>query len=356
LKQLKKVCTKALNDLEKVLGNRYRDEILRIQELIQESDNFDYILSQRKNLIELVRRVTTDIQVEKEEITKFLLEISEKLSLIEQEFSASTETSSKYHTEDVSFSSKIETEIQKVSESFNTIDSLDSLRSFVTSKLDFIRDALRSKQNEYSNRMEKAQEEQQRLKSSFKTVINTVREKNRILEKQSRMDPLTGIYNRRVFEESINAELDRSKRYGTPFSLIFFDIDRFKVINDTYGHEVGDKVLKAIAHRVSEMLRKPDIFARYGGEEFVVILPETSMEQGVSVAEKLRSEIEDAIFEYEENRVPVTISIGITEVRETDRQFQTIVNRADTFMYYAKERGRNRVISDEDVEKIGGDR
>ena len=151
--------------------------------------------------------------------------------------------------------------------------------------------------------------------------------------------------------DSIDAELDRFHRYNQPFSLIFFDLDRFKDINDRYGHEAGDKVLKAIAGRINEILRKPDIFARYGGEEFVVILPETRLKQGLNVAAKLRQEIEDAVFEYEDKRVPVTISLGITEVRETDRHYRVIVNRADSYMYRAKEQGRNRIISDLDMPK-----
>ena len=202
---------------------------------------------------------------------------------------------------------------------------------------------------EYLQRIEKAREEQEKLKSNFENVIGSVREKNRVLEEQTRIDPLTGIFNRRVFEDSIYGELERFHRYKKPFSLIFLDVDHFKKINDNYGHDAGDRVLKAIAARIAEMLRKPDMFARYGGEEFVVILPETSLNRGLNVANKIREEIDDAEFLYESERVPVTVSIGVTVVRDVDKHYNTIFNRVDSYMYTAKERGRNRVVSDLDV-------
>ena len=115
------------------------------------------------------------------------------------------------------------------------------------------------------------------------------------------------------------------------------------------GHEAGDKVLKSIAERVGEMVRKPDVLARYGGEEFVVILPETDVIQGITVASKLRKGIEETIFEYDNDRVRVTISLGITEIKEIDKEYQSVINRADKYMYMAKKKGRNLVISDLDI-------
>lgn len=353
VKKLKKACLHALSELEKVLGNKYRDTILILQVQVKGSEDFDYLLSLRSNLIKLIRTVTTDVQVEKEGIINFLLDVGEKLAVIEKEFSASSETSNRYHHDDISFSNNLEKEIASMNESSGRMESLEGLKSLVTLKLDIIQRSLKNKRKEFTIRIEKEHKEQEKLKSTFEMVIGSVSEQNRMLKEQSRMDPLTGIYNRRVFEDSIDTELDRFHRYDQPFSLIFFDIDRFKDINDNYGHEAGDKVLVAIANRIKEMLRKPDIFARYGGEEFVVILPETPLKQGLAVAAKLREEIETAIFEYEGERVLVTISIGITEAKEADRQYQTMVNRADSLMYRAKERGRNSVVSDYDFPGTG---
>ena len=312
-------------------------------------DDFDYLLSQRESIVELLRKVTRDVQIEKEEITSFIWKIGEKLAAIEKEFTASSENQNLYNTQDASFSDRLESEIGKVSESFGKIQSLEGLKTLVVSKLDQVRSSLKFKSKEYLQRIEKASEDQEKLKSTFENVIGSVREKNRVLEEQSRLDPLTCIFNRRVFEDSIFTELERYHRYNQIFSLIFLDVDHFKKINDNYGHDTGDRVLKAIAARISEMLRKPDTFARYGGEEFVIILPETPLDKGLKVANKIREEIETAEFLYKGERVPVTISIGITVAREDDKHFNTILNRVDSLMYKAKEQGRNRVVSDLDV-------
>ena len=346
--QLKDTCLKALSDLEKIFGNSNREMFLQIQESVRNSDDFDYVLSLRKDVIDLIRKFIDDIQSEKEDVTGFLKDIGEKLSSMGKHLAVATENNDHYNKEDLSFNQKLEEQIQSVSDSFEHADTIENLKSQVLSKLDFITQALKEKRDEYVFRIEKSREEREELLKNFESVIGSVQEKNRILMEQSRIDPLTSIYNRRVFELRMDDELTRYHRYQTPFSLIFFDIDHFKKINDTCGHEAGDRVLKAIAKRVNEMVRKPDVFARYGGEEFVVILPETEIEQGVDVAKKIRQGIEETVFEYESVKVPVTISVGITVVNETDNQSSSIINRADSLMYMAKKKGRNLVFSDLD--------
>ncbi|MBN1294707.1 MAG: GGDEF domain-containing protein [Candidatus Latescibacteria bacterium] len=346
--QLKNTCLKALSDLEKIFGNSNRETLLQIQENVRNSDDFDYLLSLRKDVIDLIRKFIDDIQSEKEDVTGFLKDIGEKLTSMGKHLTVTSDNTDKYNQEDFSFNETLEKEIKSVSDSFETANNIESLKSQVMSKLDYITHALKEKREEYIYRIEKSREEREELLKNFENMIESVKERNRILTEQSRMDPLTGIFNRRVFEIRIDDELTRYHRYKTPFSLIFFDIDHFKKINDTCGHEAGDKVLKAIAKRVNEMVRKPDLFARYGGEEFVVILPETDIKQSVDVAKKLRLGIEETEFEYENTKVPVTISVGVTEAKETDLQCQPIINRADSLMYTAKKRGRNIVVSDLD--------
>jgi len=115
--------------------------------------------------------------------------------------------------------------------------------------------------------------------------------------------------------------------------------------------EAGDRALKGITASAGQALRKPDVLARYGGEEFVVILPETDIKHGVNVAKKLHKLIEKTVFDYEGQNVSITISVGITEVCETDLKPDSVVKRADKLMYCAKEKGRNRVVSDLDVDE-----
>lgn len=156
----------------------------------------------------------------------------------------------------------------------------------------------------------------------------------------SMTDPLTGIANRlhfsMVYEHAINVAL----REQLPLGIIFFDIDHFKRVNDTYGHLVGDKILKHIAQLVKLRLRKSDIFARWGGEEFIILLPDTSLEEASQVAEMLRTTIESQVFE---GVGKITCSFGITVLKE-EESADTLLKRVDELLYRAKEDGRNKII------------
>jgi len=150
-------------------------------------------------------------------------------------------------------------------------------------------------------------------------------------------DPLTGIYNRRYYYEKIQKEMYEAKRYGLSLSVIMTDIDFFKKINDTHGHDVGDEVLKHYTKIIQESLRKSDTFCRIGGEEFIIILPHTNKEQAVKIAEKLRKSIETS-----KKIVPITMSFGVTEyIRGESEDY--LFKRVDNALYRAKKNGRNRV-------------
>lgn len=162
---------------------------------------------------------------------------------------------------------------------------------------------------------------------------------NQEIQRIATIDQLTGIYNRHKFEELFILETERSRRFSQPLSLILIDIDHFKEVNDTYGHDVGDEVLKTLSDIVQEHIRKIDIFARWGGEEFLVLSPNTDLENVQKLAEKLRSAVENTIFPTVHH---VTISLGISTYREEDT-FTNLFKRVDQGLYYAKEHGRNQV-------------
>ncbi len=154
------------------------------------------------------------------------------------------------------------------------------------------------------------------------------------------VDGLTQIFNRRYFLEQLDREVSRSKRYRRHLTLIMFDIDRFKDINDTYGHLAGDYVLKQLATVIKGKIRREDILARYGGEEFVIILPEIDLGNGMAFGEKVRKIVEKAPFKFEDTRISVTVSVGIAACEEGD-DGSTIIKRADDKLYEAKDAGRN---------------
>lgn len=160
------------------------------------------------------------------------------------------------------------------------------------------------------------------------------------LEVLATTDPLTRLYNRRKFEELLNHELDRCKRYAGDFALIMLDADHFKQINDRYGHDIGDAVLRFLSDLIKSQLRKSDVVARWGGEEFIALVAEADTDTSLTVADKLRKAVEEGQFPQQ---LRVTISLGVALARRNDTS-ASIVKRADQAQYRAKQAGRNRVM------------
>ena len=154
-------------------------------------------------------------------------------------------------------------------------------------------------------------------------------------------DIMTGLYNRAYYLDKLDNELVNAQRYNKNFSLIIFDIDHFKNVNDTYGHLKGDEVIVAVADTALKNIRKNDFVARWGGEEFIVLLPETAISSAELIAENLKKSIENIKVEGVEN---VSASFGVTQYIKNDDE-KTIVKRADEALYEAKKTGRNKVIS-----------
>jgi len=163
---------------------------------------------------------------------------------------------------------------------------------------------------------------------------------NRTLEKQSQTDVLTQIFNRGFFNQQLSSETSRASRYNTTLSIVLFDIDHFKAINDTNGHLVGDSVLKELAGLIQDNIRKSDFFARWGGEEFVVLAPGVDKEKVLQFAEKLRSLIEKFQFSVQRN---ITCSFGISSYTPPEDD-NTFLQRADEALYQAKQGGRNKCV------------
>jgi diguanylate cyclase (GGDEF)-like protein len=155
-------------------------------------------------------------------------------------------------------------------------------------------------------------------------------------------DGLTELYTHRYFQETMEREIGRSRRYGKPLALMMVDIDHFKNVNDTYGHQAGDYVLQGLAQMMRKQFRQSDYACRYGGEEFAVILTDTPLENAVMGAERLRKSMESQVFEFCTSHITVTISIGLSGYREHMSK-QEMIEAADQALYRAKRSGRNRV-------------
>jgi len=168
------------------------------------------------------------------------------------------------------------------------------------------------------------------------------------LQRLARTDPLTGVFNRRQFFEAGQQEFSRARRYGNTLSLLMLDIDHFKVVNDTWGHPTGDRVLQALAEIMSSIVRGQDCVGRLGGEEFAVILPETELSGALISAERLRAAVAQSAIAFASDDgkvVRITVSIGIAVSTADDVSFEAVLARADKGLYAAKESGRNRAVA-----------
>ncbi len=210
------------------------------------------------------------------------------------------------------------------------------------------RDSLLQQTGEFKRTNEQLKEEIERRKKveeSLKKAHRRLRKKNELLRMISIQDKLTRIFNRRFFDQKLEEYSRLSERFGQPLSCIIADLDHFKLVNDTFGHQVGDYVLKNIAKILDRTIRKTDIIARYGGEEFVVLLPNTCLKDALNLAEKLRMSIESARMSYKGINLHIEISLGVSTGQTGDSLGDNLVKKADNALYEAKRLGRNRVCS-----------
>ena len=158
-------------------------------------------------------------------------------------------------------------------------------------------------------------------------------------------DGMTGIHNKRYFTEFLEREIAVASRHGHPLTLVMFDVDHFKKVNDSHGHLAGDAVLKDLAGRIKPRIRREDLFARYGGEEFACVLPSTALPGGIVFAEHLRTLVEERPCSFDTMQISFTISLGVTVLhKETGVDSAALIKRADENLYAAKRNGRNRVV------------
>ncbi|MGK7297165.1 MAG: GGDEF domain-containing protein [Candidatus Wenzhouxiangella sp. M2_3B_020] len=182
--------------------------------------------------------------------------------------------------------------------------------------------------------------------SGYMIDISETKRAQALLEQRSTHDFLTGLANRQRFQERFEAEMQRARRYATPAAVLLMDLDRFKAVNDRFGHDGGDLVLKEFSGLVQAQLRVVDTLARWGGEEFTALLPETSRGQAHDVAERIRAAVERHRFVAQGHRVPVTVSIGVCALEQGDDRIEPVMRRVDDALYRAKRDGRNRVVAD----------
>jgi diguanylate cyclase len=348
LAQLKERYSEVLNAIQASLEGKQIEGFERLQRDVQACRNWNQLIGVNVEFISYVGDVLRTIRDERNQIAEFMGEVGNNLIEIEDRFQASIAHTRQTYQDNYSFGHMLEGEVEDIRESVRFSKNLSELRSFVTAKLTFLKEALEKKRSEDEHRMQETDQKMGSLLGDLnrmKQEIQEVHQHTQTLERKVVLDPLTGIHNRRAYERRIMEELHRFQRYQQRFSLILFDVDHFKSVNDRYGHNAGDRCLREIVKRVEPTLRKSDFMARYGGEEFIIILPGTTKQGGFETAERLRRLVEKTRFVYKGEHIPITISLGVTEAGSDDTG-ETLFERVDMAMYAAKEAGRNQSVSE----------
>lgn len=299
-----------------------------------------------KDVAQLINTVRNHIQNEKHEFENFLQQVTDRLKVMDQFLQTETTQLDQAQTRGADFDQSFTRNVDDIRLDVNQAVELSSLKTAVNSKLDTISTHIISYRQYETDRVENSRQQvldmqsrMQTLEQETQALKKTVIEKNR----QAMFDTLTDIPNRLSYEQRAAEEISRWKRFANPLSLVVWDIDFFKKVNDTYGHKAGDKVLKTVAQLLDQRIRETDFLARYGGEEFVMLLPGTQQEECLQLVNDLRQQVADCGFHYHGEAVTITVSCGISSFREGD-SLDTAFDRADRALYAAKQNGRNQCV------------
>ena len=345
-KQLQSIFLSLIAEFDHDFGEDYSVRLARLRGDIDKSAQIEDLIRLKDDIIAVVQGYNRVINDERSMVTDFISEIGTGLLEVERQYLDSISQTGHSQNENKKFNSLIENHVEDMKKSAQLSNTLAEFRSLVMSRLASIRTALEEKRRSEALRHERLQEEMDSLNQNLqrmKKEVDQVHEKRKALEKEVLIDHLTGVANRRALRERMKSELYRYQRYGHYFSMIMFDIDNFKAINDKHGHWAGDKCLKEIIKRIKPILRETDFIARWGGDEFVVIFPGTDQDSSAAVAERIRKLIENTRFVYHKQEISLTVSIGVTEIQDSDASQEHVFNRVDKAMYKAKKKGRNMV-------------
>lgn len=324
--------------------NVSQGEVSRARELIRRIEGGVTLVSLSEILQGVVSLVASLSSQNSEDFESYLRNLTGQLAEV-QAFVEASQKDEQVSGDAAILSSDIHQDVQSIQQAVLASKDLNQLKNNVSSQLlNIVKSVDLFKQKEEDRekrlherylqmnaRLEQMEEETQHMKVHVEA------------ERQKAMtDALTSLPNRAGYDERVSAEFERWTRYKHSFSLAVADLDLFKRINDTYGHQAGDKVLRLIASILSKQSRSTDFVARYGGEEFVILMPGTSSEQASLAVDKIRKAVEKSPFNFHGQPVQITLSLGIAEVQEDD-SIEGLFSRADKALYKAKELGRNRI-------------
>jgi diguanylate cyclase len=322
------------------------DEIGALRRNLAEGSPSDAWVHVVERLSALVLQVMQDSQAQVAVAESFLAELTARLGTIEAHVSgeASDRDAAKVRGEELS--AAVQGEVEGLAGRLYDSNDLGQLKTSFSAGLDrlqqFVEDFLSAERRRYDSAVAREAALREEL-ARVEQESQELRDKIVLSQDQASRDALTGLPNRRAYDARMSEEVARYKRFGEPLSLVVFDLDNFKQINDRFGHRAGDKALKVIARLLKQRMRETDFLARYGGEEFVLLLPGASSEDALALADKMRAAVVEAGLHSKGKPVYLTISGGVASLRDGDTP-DAIFERADQGLYQAKAAGKDRIV------------
>lgn len=341
-KKYQKIIDEVKFSLDKIALKDIEEIEKRLQSALETYD----LLEVQKELRRLLKAFVHRAGLEREQAAEFILEIGERLVEVERQILFCTTSLRKTGDASAKFTTEIEQEMSNMQGAVDVTKNLEELKSRVVGSINLIKKAIEKKRKEEWTQAQKTDEEMSSLNKNIdrmKLEISSAKKRTKRLETEIMLDPLTQVNSRRAYEQRIEEELKRCRQDRRIFSILLLDVDRFKRINERYGHPVGDICLKGLASRIKRLLREEDFLSRFEADQFLVIMPESSAQSAGEMAEKIRAHIEKTNFLHKKEQVKITLSIGVAEVNHKDPFAGPLFGRAENALYKAKEAGRNRV-------------
>jgi diguanylate cyclase len=305
-----------------------------------------------KDVAALINTLRSRMQEEKHDFETFLQQVTGRLQEMDGFLLRENVALSEAEQAGGTFDAVVSAQVKDIHEDMNAADNLNDLKHKVEKRLSVVSEHIKqyriNEQARFSNAQQNVENMQSRLsllEQESGDLRQLILEKN----KEALVDVLTEIPNRLAYEKKALEEIARCNRFSVPLSMAVWDVDLFKQVNDTHGHKVGDKVLKAVAQLLAARMRETDFIARYGGEEFVMFLPGADESKALVLADSLREKIAACNFKHHDGIVRITVSCGVTAFVEGDSH-ESMFERADRALYAAKDSGRNRCIAASEVE------
>jgi len=302
------------------------------------------------NALESIAKLIVQMQKEanrdNKKFEEFLLNMTGRLKEFDKFLASDLSEHKDSWEKGMALGNVVKEQVKGIGNSVSEATDLTQLEQLIQGRLDKIVDHVEEHRKNENTRVKRIQQQNQALQEKIRRLEDESGQlKTKIVSSHEKAytDPLTTLPNRLSYDQHLEELYNHWKRYHENLLLMIWDIDFFKKVNDNFGHQAGDEVLKVVAKLLRDHMRKPDFIARFGGEEFVSLLPNTSLGGGYKVAEKMRSAVQELNFVYKEEEIPLTISCGISLFADGDNP-DDVFDRADKALYLAKKQGRNRCV------------